>query len=159
MRTNLDGRIDQNALKVWRLTAFTILSPLIPILAALLLLSFLANWPLWIFMAVLAMTAVAVLLQIVIIPQIRYKRWSYEISEQVIELYHGIWSLKRTLIPMVRIQHVDMKQGPLLRRYGLATVTFATAAGSHRIPALPEQKADRIRQQIAAYAEVFNEDL
>ncbi|UHA76153.1 PH domain-containing protein [Paenibacillus sp. 481] len=144
---------------VWRLTAMIILSPSILILAALLLLSLMFHWPLWIFSSVLILSLLSVLILVVIIPIRRYNRWSYAIQEQSIELHHGIWLWKRTMIPMVRVQHVDMKQGPLLRRYGLASITISTAAGSHQIPALTVQTAEQVQRQVMAYAEVSDEDL
>ena len=63
-------------------------------------------------------------------------RWRYEVRESEIELQHGIFIVKRTLIPMVRVQHVDTSQGPILRKYDLAEITISTAATNHTIPAL-----------------------
>lgn len=140
MRKELDGKINKNALIVWRLTAAIILSPTILILAGLFVLSLFANWPFWIFTGTLILTIISVIILVLIVPRLRYNRWSYTFNEQEVELHHGIWLRKRTIIPMVRVQHVDMKQGPLLRHYGLASITLATAAGSHQIPALTEQK-------------------
>ncbi|MBH5318436.1 PH domain-containing protein [Paenibacillus sp. GSMTC-2017] len=105
------------------------------------------------------LTLLAVLILVVLVPKLRYIRWSYAIKEQGIELHHGIWLWKKTLIPMVRVQHVEMKQGPLLRRYGLASITISTAAGSHTIPALVEGTADHVQREISAYAEVSKDDL
>ena len=34
-----------------------------------------------------------------------------------------LFIVKRTLIPMVRVQHVDTAQGPILRKYNLAGIT------------------------------------
>ena len=77
---------------------------------------------------------------LLIFPKIIWERWRYEISEHEIDLCYGLWIRKRTIIPMVRVQHVDTKQGPLMNRFGLASVTISTAAGSHEIPALKRGK-------------------
>jgi len=53
--------------------------------------------------------------------------------------------VKRTLIPMIRVQHVDSSQGPLLKKYRLASVTISTAATVHEIPALDEEEAEELR--------------
>jgi uncharacterized protein len=67
--------------------------------------------------------------------------------------------VKRTLVPMVRVQHVDTVQGPLLRKYGLATITISTAATTHEIPALDMFEADNLRSSISALARVAEDDV
>jgi membrane protein YdbS with pleckstrin-like domain len=46
-----------------------------------------------------------------------------------------------------------------MRKYGLSSVTFSTAAGQHEIPALANEEADRVRIQIAELARVNDEDV
>lgn len=60
---------------------------------------------------------------------------------------------------MVRVQHVDTKQGPLMSKFVLASVTISTAAGSHEIPALKEEIADELRDHISILARVVEEDV
>ncbi len=117
------------------------------------------GWPWWIAAAAAGAAILAAIIEIMILPRLHYEQWRYEILEEEIELRHGIFIRKRTTIPMLRIQHVDTKQGPFLRKYGLATVSFATAAGSHEIPALTQQDAESVRNQIAALARVSDEEL
>ena len=92
-------------------------------------------------------------------PDLLLQRWLYEIKEDEIHLQRGILFHERTVIPMIRVQHVDTKQGPLLRAYKLTSVTFSTAAGSHEIPALSNEAAEQVRDQIAAFAKVPEDDL
>lgn len=92
-------------------------------------------------------------------PQITWQTWRYEISQEEIDLFRGVFIKKRTLIPMVRVQHVDTKQGPLLRYFGLSTVTISTAAGTHEIPALADQDAALLRDRISELARVVDEDV
>jgi len=63
-----------------------------------------------------------------------------------------VWTITRVRVPMARIQHVDIRRGPLERRYGLATVVLFTAAGAHAIPGLALEVADQLRDRIAALA-------
>lgn len=79
--------------------------------------------------------------------------------ESEIEIQSGLIIIKRTLVPMSRVQHVDTKQGPVLRRYDLATVVVSTAATSHEIPALDTAEADDIRYFISTLAKVEEEDV
>ena len=79
----------------------------------------------------------------------RWRMWRYEIRSDEIDLQRGIWWIERTLVPLARIQHVDTKQGPLQRRFGLSTVVFYTAAGPNQIPELSTRDAAEVRDRIA----------
>ncbi|UUZ81856.1 PH domain-containing protein [Paenibacillus sp. P26] len=117
------------------------------------------DWPVWIAAGTAAVVALLVVMDLTVVPGWMYRSWQYAIAEKEIELHHGIWVRKRTLIPMSRIQHVDSKQGPILKYYGLSTVTFSTAAGSHHIPALSEEEAEQVRRQISDWAGVADEEI
>ncbi len=85
----------------------------------------------------------------VVMPDLRWRRWLYEIREDEIDLQRGIVWVSRTLVPLARIQHVDTQSGPLQRRFGLATVVFYTAAGANQIPELSAPVAAAVRDRIA----------
>ncbi len=105
----------------------------------------------------------AVLLYIVgegvIIPRLKLHFWRYEIREEEIEIQHGVFIIRRTLIPMIRVQHVDTEHGPIMRMFGLATLRVSTAASEHRIPALSRERAAELRGEISALARVSDEDV
>jgi membrane protein YdbS with pleckstrin-like domain len=84
-----------------------------------------------------------------VIPDLRWRRWRYEIREDEVDLQRGIVWVSRTLVPLARIQHVDTQSGPLQRRFGLATVVFYTAAGPNQIPELSAPVAAQVRDRIA----------
>jgi len=88
---------------------------------------------------------------------VRYRIWRYEIRADEVDLMHGLITRRRQLVPMARIQHVDTRQGPLERHYGLATVLFYTAEGGMEIPALSVEHAAEVRNQIAALAKVHDD--
>jgi membrane protein YdbS with pleckstrin-like domain len=89
---------------------------------------------------------------VVAVPELRWSRWRYEVRDEEIDLRHGTISITRTLIPMLRVQHVDTTRGPLDQLLGLATVVVHTAAGRTTIPALDDEYAGRLRDRIAALA-------
>lgn len=154
MREQPSEKIHENALKVWRITGSIVTA--ITLLAAigLFVISYFTAFPWWIPVLFLLLMIFMGWLDIIWIPNIRWLRWRYEVTEDEIDLQHGIWWIQRTLIPMVRVQHVDTEQGPLLRKYNLATVKISTAAGTEEIPALLTQDAEALRDQIAALAKV-----
>jgi uncharacterized protein len=92
-----------------------------------------------------------------LVPELRWSRWRYEIRDEEIDLRHGTVTVTRTLIPMLRVQHVDTTRGPLDQLLGLATVVVHTAAGRTTIPALDEDHAGRLRDRIATLARTADE--
>ena len=86
------------------------------------------------------------------IPLVRWRTWRYEVREHEIDLVHGALRVKRTLIPMTRVQHVDSERTVLLDFFDLRSITVHTAAGKHKIPALTERAADDLRDRIGLLA-------
>lgn len=152
-------RISEKALNVWRITGVLITVFLLFGLGGLITLSAIFNWPLWIIVVAVILFLLTVFIIIFLVPNIRWKNWRYEVREQEIEIQQGIFVIKRTLVPMVRVQHVDTEQGPLLRKYNLATVTISTAATVHGIPALEVEEAEEMRHAISRLARVAEEDV
>ena len=114
---------------------------------------------LWIIITMLLAALFLTILFVIITPEIRWRQWSYRIDEHEIDLQHGIFIIRRTLLPVKRVQHVDTRQGPILRQYDLADVIISTAATTHKIPALTEQTADNARSEISTFARKAKEDV
>ncbi len=87
-----------------------------------------------------------------VVPELRWRRWRWEVREHEIDLQRGTLVLRRTLIPMARVQHVETERGVLEQWLQLATVEIHTAAGSHEIPLLSDYDAGRLRLRIAELA-------
>lgn len=96
---------------------------------------------------------------LVILPPIRYVRWRYELSDEYLDIAKGIIWRKRYIIPFIRVQNTDTRQGPILRAFKLASVTVSTAAGSHEIPGLDTQSAEELRDRAAELARLAREDV
>ena len=68
-----------------------------------------------------------------------------------VRLLDGVWWQTETWIPIARLQHLDVQQGPLDRRWGMATLSLHTA-GSHdhrlRIKGLPLDQAYALRDAL-----------
>lgn len=99
------------------------------------------------------------ILCVFILPPIRYARWRYELSEDFIDISLGIVWRKRFIIPFIRVQNTDTQQGPVLRMFGLSSVTVSTAAGSHSIPGLDNESAEQLRDRAAELARIAREDV
>ena len=92
-------------------------------------------------------------------PPIRYARWRYEVTNTDVVLRHGIIVVKTVVIPLVRVQHVETKQGPILKSCGLSSVTISTAGESFEIPGLGSSEAERLRDQVSVLARIAQEDV
>jgi uncharacterized protein len=88
----------------------------------------------------------------IVVPRIRLARFRYEVRDDEIDLRHGLVTVRRTLVPIRRVQHVDTETGPLQSMFDLATVSFHTAAGKTQIPALRRGEAEAVRGRVAALA-------
>lgn len=118
-----------------------------------------AGWA-WIVVAVMtAIWAGCLVVWLVVLPPIRYVRWRYEVGEHELDIAKGIIWRKRYIIPFVRVQNTDTRQGPILRAFKLASVSVATAAGEHSIPGLAVEEADALRDRIAEQARLAQEDV
>ncbi|WP_077210586.1 PH domain-containing protein [Bacillus dakarensis] len=154
-----EKRISERALTVWRISGCINFLIVFLIAGGFIALSIIFKWPVWIIGAILVFLLIYGFLFIYLFPLMRWKRWRYEVREQEIELQHGVFIVKRTLVPMIRVQHVDTQQGPILRKYELATVTVSTAATIHEIPALQLEEAEELRVFISRLARVADEDV
>lgn len=55
----------------------------------------------------------------------RFAAWS--LSPAGLRIHSGVWIRTVTHVPRTRVQHIDVRQGPIERRYGLATLVVHTA--------------------------------
>ena len=143
-------RLDPRAITLWRITGLLNLLPLL-IGAGFVGWALMRFGGVTFFIAILPVLAVLVLGGVVVgvAPGLRWRRWRYEIRPDEVDLQHGILWISRTLVPLARIQHVDTRQGPLQRRFGLSTVVFYTAAGPNQIPELSTPVAAEVRDRIS----------
>lgn len=159
MNNQPKNRISKKGLTVWRLYGMIETLVLTLLAAGAGALTYFFDWPTWLYAVYGGVLLLFGFLLIYLFPKIRWQRWRYEVREQEIELQHGLFIVTRTLVPMVRVQHVDTEQGPILRRYDLAEISISTAATTHTIPALITSEADELRGMISALARVAEDDV
>ncbi|MBT2263123.1 PH domain-containing protein [Bacillus safensis] len=159
MRKQPQRQISLNGLKVWRLQNGIISLIFLLIIIGVFVTSYYFQWPYWIGAILSGLWVLQVIFGIWLIPKIRHHIWRYEVFENEIEIQHGLIRVTRVIVPMVRVQHVDTSQGPLLRRYRLASVQISTAATVHDIPALELEEADELRDYISRLARVTEDDV
>ena len=153
-------KLDPRALKAWFFSGLLwgLLLMIVPV-AYFILNNLFWNLPLFYGWLGAGAVVLFILWEAVIIPKLKLHFWRYEIREEEIDIRHGVFIIRRTLIPMVRVQHVDTEHGPVMRLFNLATLRISTAATNHRIPALSREKAAELRGEISALARVSDEDV
>lgn len=85
---------------------------------------------------------------LILYPEIEYRQWRYMITEDKIEIRHGIFFLTTTVIPIVRVQHITISRGPVYRKLGLSKVRIFLASGSFEIEGLSENTANIISENL-----------
>ena len=90
---------------------------------------------------------------IVVAPDRIYKRLGYAIDGRLLRTVRGWLFHTDTVVPFVRVQHIDVTRGPLDKMFGTATLVVHTA-GTHNsivtLPGLSPERAAEIREAIRA---------
>ncbi len=149
------SELPERVVPYWRLASALSWLPLsvIPIGAA----ATVPDLPIVLRALIVAVPLLAALIDIVVVQPRRRAIWWYAIGDEQIDLQHGWMIVTRTVVPITRVQHVELQQGPLARRFDLAKLEIHTAAGSVAIPALDRTEGERIRQRIADLARVADD--
>ena len=162
MREPPANKLDPKIRIAWRISDGGVATLVFALVAAPLVLALVwgaGSWAaVWLGIAIAAY-AVALVVCLAVLPPIRYARWRYELSPEYLDIACGIIWRQRTIIPFIRVQNTDTRQGPILRALGLASVTVSTASGEHEIPGLSVEEAARLRDTAAEFARLAREDV
>ena len=86
-------------------------------------------------------------------PALQYAHIGYQLDEDGLLVRHGVLWQTFTHVPRSRVQHTDVSQGPLERRYGLGTLVVYTAGTDHArvaLPGLAHEVARALRDELRA---------
>jgi uncharacterized protein len=144
--------LDPRAIQLWRISdliGFGFL--LIPAMIAALVVA-----RLWLGSAVLGFIPWGLLLVlagwwVIWYPPRAHRAWGYRLDDRVLETRSGVWWRVVKLLPLSRLQHVDLRRGPLERAHGLASLLLHTAGTQEAtliIPGLDDAEAVRLRDRL-----------
>ena len=142
-------KLNQNVTKYWTITriiTFLIIS-IILFVGFYFLKEEFENYSTLIFIGVCGVS-LYLFLSIFIYPRIEYAQWGYLIANDKIQIKHGIFFLKTSIIPIIRIQHLGVENGPLKRKFKINTIVITTASGEFRIEGLTEEEAEEITNNL-----------
>ena len=144
-------KLDKKAILSWRIRriiSFFVI--LITVVAGLLILNNTEldnNYRNYIYIAT-GLLLLYKLIGIILYPIIEYKQWRYAITEDKVEIRHGIFFITTTVIPIIRVQHITISRGPIYRKLGLSAVKIFLASGSFEIEGLRENIANTISENL-----------
>lgn len=93
----------------------------------------------------------ALVLIALVVPPLAYERWRFGVDDRLLAMRYGILFVEERIVPVPRMQHVDLTRGPVERLFGLATLVVFTAGNegsAFRVPGLSRARAEQIRDRI-----------
>ena len=82
------------------------------------------------------------IIAIVSFPSRRVSRWGFKIGEGQLRVARGWLFRTDTIVPFVRVQHIDVGQGPVERWFGLSHLVVHTSGTHNSTVTLPGLRAD-----------------
>lgn len=86
-------------------------------------------------------------------PGRKFGHWGFALDDRELQVAHGWLMRVHTIVPIGRVQHIDVSQGPIERACGVATVVLHTAGTDHSrvaVPGLSREAAEGVRDRIRA---------
>ena len=94
---------------------------------------------------------VLLLYPILVAPGRRYRAWGYAMDADELRIARGVWTRIETIVPLARVQHVDVSQGPIERTFGVCRLVLHTAGTMHSrvlLPGLARATAEALRDEV-----------
>jgi hypothetical protein len=83
-----------------------------------------------------------------------WRRLGYRLGPTLLQVVRGWWFHTDTIVPFIRVQHIDVTRGPFDKLFGTATLVVHTA-GTHNsivtLPGLAPARAAEIRELIRGH--------
>ncbi|MBO6577086.1 MAG: PH domain-containing protein [Rhodothermales bacterium] len=87
-------------------------------------------------------------------PRLRYRFWAFRLDDQELFLERGILTRVTTIVPLRRVQHMDVSQDIIEREYELGNLivhTAGTRSSQVVLPGLQFDEAQQLRDRIKLY--------
>jgi len=96
------------------------------------------------------------LAMIIVAPQRIYRRLRYGVGERMLQVVRGWLFHTDTVVPLARVQHLDVVRGPLDKLFGTSSLVVHTA-GTHNsvvvVPGLAPARAAELRDIIREHVQ------
>ncbi len=106
----------------------------------------------WVILIAVVLLA-GIIARLIWMPPLRFRIHRWEISETAIHTRSGWITREERIAPLSRVQTVDSRQGAVMRRFKLSTITVTTAsaAGPIEIACLDEELARQVVADLTEY--------
>lgn len=81
----------------------------------------------------------------------RYANWGFQVRDDHLYIEHGVIKKVYSMVPYVRVQHIDTDRGPIDRALGLSTLRVYTAGSKGadiKVPGLNREKASQLQKKL-----------
>jgi putative membrane protein len=137
-----DERLRNGAALHWIIQLLLLVPPLLVAMAALMIFADTPVAPTLLLLLLLVLAALLLWCD--------WRKYRFGLDTQQLYLRRGWWQQRLTLAPQVKVQSIEIAQGPLARRFGLASLRFGIAGGTLEMVALPLSTAREIRSAVMA---------
>jgi membrane protein YdbS with pleckstrin-like domain len=148
-------QLPSRVVRYWRWRAFFGSVPLVVMLIGL---AIVVPWgPWWFRWGIVGVVAVLVAGCMTVLPRIRYRVFWYATSPTEIDIQHGIVFIKRSVVPMHRVQSLRIERGPVADHYQVTNLKIRTAGGSVSLRGLDRGEADELCHRISRLTELTDD--
>ncbi len=148
-------QLPRRVTRYWR---WRILFGALPLLLLLISLAIVIPWgPWWVRWGIVGIAFALIVVGMIVLPPIRYRVFWYAISPTEIDIQHGIIFIKRSVVPMHRVQNLRTERGPMADHYRMMNLKIRTAAGSVTISGLDRSEANELCERISRLSDVADD--
>jgi membrane protein YdbS with pleckstrin-like domain len=155
--TELDRAVDPRVVSVWRWSAAMAFAPVAIAASVFVVSAAVAGVPVVsVFALAWALLLGGALGYVWKYPPARYRQLRYRIDDVGITIRDGVLWRASSALPRMRIQHTDVSQGPLQRRFGVADLKLYTAGSRYTcivLPGLEHGVALQLREELQRRAD------
>jgi membrane protein YdbS with pleckstrin-like domain len=92
----------------------------------------------------------AVVVAGIVVPRLQWARWRWALTDEGLEVAHGVVVRVDSSIPAFRVQQVDLRRGPIEGLLGLVSVQVTTASSGSdgTLPGLAPEVAESVRRRL-----------
>lgn len=95
---------------------------------------------------------VIAVLNVIISPYFRYHRYRYKLDKDAMEIMEGYIFVSHNIVPIERIQNIELQQGPIDRIFDVSKMTITTGGGEETLRFVSDEVAgkmsDRLKKRI-----------
>ena len=102
------------------------------------------DWVPWVAMTGVALAGVSTAFDLVWLLPRRLAHYRYDVSGAGLRIHQGFLVSRRLVVPAGQILYIEVRQGPVHRRLGLASVQVGTLGSVHELGPLDVPRAESI---------------